>query len=45
MSALMPGEQRQAVVLDNEPMEDVDKFKYLGSRFVANARAPRQKQD
>ncbi len=30
MSALIPGEQRQAVLLDGEPLEDVDKFKYLG---------------
>ncbi len=30
MSALIPGEQRQAVLVD------VDKFKYLGSMFVAN---------
>ncbi len=36
MSALIPGEQRQAVLLDREPLEDVDKFKYLGSMFVAN---------
>ncbi len=36
MSALIPGEQRQAVLLDGEPLEDVDKFKYLGSMFVAN---------
>ncbi len=36
MSALIPGEQRQAVLLDGEHLEDVDKFKYLGSMFVAN---------
>ncbi len=36
MSALIPGEQHQAVLLDGEPLEDVDKFKYLGSMFVAN---------
>ncbi len=36
MSALIPGEQRQAVLLDGEPLEDVDKFKYLGPMFVAN---------
>ncbi len=36
MSALIPGEQRQAVLLDGEPLEDVDKFKNLGSMFVAN---------
>ncbi len=36
MSAFIPGEQRQAFLLDGEPLEDVDKFKYLGSMFVAN---------
>ncbi len=36
MSALIPGEQRQAIPLDGEPLEDEDKFKYLGSMFVAN---------
>ncbi len=36
MSALIPGEQRQAVLLDSEPLENVEKFKYLGSMFVAN---------
>ncbi len=36
MSALIPGEQRQSALLDNEPLEDVDKFKYLGSMFIAN---------
>ncbi len=35
-SARIPGEQRQAVLLDDEPLEDVDKFKYLGSIFIAN---------
>ncbi len=36
MSALIPGEQRRAVLFDDEPLEDVDKFKYLGSTFDAN---------
>ncbi len=36
MSSLIPGEQRQPVLLDGEPLEDVDKFKYLGSMFIAN---------
>ncbi len=36
MSALIPGEQRQAVLLDGEPLDDVERFKYLGSMFVAN---------
>ncbi len=30
MSALIPGEQRQAVLLDGAPLEDVGRFKYLG---------------
>ncbi len=42
MSALISGEQRHAVLLDSEPLEDVEKFKYLGSMFVANGH---QKQD
>ncbi len=33
MSALLPGEQRQTVLLDGEPLEEL---KYLGSMFVAN---------
>ncbi len=37
MSALIPGEQRQAVLLDGEPLEDVDKVKCLNSMFVANS--------
>ncbi len=36
MSARIPGEQHQAVLLDGEPLEDVDKFKYLGSVFVTS---------
>ncbi len=36
MPALIPGEQRQAVLLYGELLESVDKFKYLGSMFVAN---------
>ncbi len=36
MSALIPGEPRQAVLLDGETLEDVERFKYLGSMFVAN---------
>ncbi len=27
MPALIPGEQRQAVLFDGEPLQDVDKFK------------------
>ncbi len=36
MSAFIPNDQRQEVLLDGEPLEDVDKFKYLGSTFVPN---------
>ncbi len=36
MSTLIPDEQRQAVLLDGESLEDGYKFKYLGSMFVAN---------
>ncbi len=36
MSALIPGEQCQATLLDDEPLEDVEKFQYIGSIFVAN---------
>ncbi len=36
MSALILGEQRQAILRDGEPLEDVDKFNYLGSMFDAN---------
>ncbi len=35
MPALIPGEQRKAVLLDGEPLEDFGKLKYLGSMFVA----------
>ncbi len=35
MSALIPGEQRHAVLLDGDPLEDVDKFKYLDSNGQA----------
>ncbi len=35
MSALIPDEQSQAVLLDGEPLEDVEKFKYLGSSQTA----------
>ncbi len=46
MSALIPGEQRHAVLLDGEPVEDIEKFKYLGSIFVAKGhRIGDQEQD
>ncbi len=43
MSALIPGEQRQSVLLDSEPLEDADKFKYLGSMF--NCKRPMKRGD
>ncbi len=39
MSTIIPGGQRQAVLLDGEPLEDVDKFRYLGSIFAANGQS------
>ncbi len=36
MSAFIPSEQCQVFLLDGEPLEDVDNFKYLGSIFIAN---------
>ncbi len=36
LSALIPGEQHQTVLLDGEPLGDVEKFKYLGATFVVN---------
>ncbi len=35
MSAVFHGEQRQAVLLDGEPLEHIDEFKCIGSMFVA----------
>ncbi len=43
MPALIPGEQRQAVLLDGEPLEDFDKLKYLGSLFIANGQETEEK--
>ncbi len=42
MSALIPGEQFQAVLLEGEPLEDVEVFKYLGSMFVTNSHGPEE---
>ncbi len=36
MSALIPSVQRQAVLLDGEHLDDVERFEYLRSMFVAN---------
>ncbi len=38
MQALISGEQRQTVLLDGPPFEDVDKFKYLSSILIANSK-------
>ncbi len=38
-SALIPGQQRQAILLAGESLVDVDRFKYLGSMFVANGQS------
>ncbi len=35
-SALIPGEQHHAILLDIESLEDVDKFEYVGTKFVSN---------
>ncbi len=37
LSALIPGEQRQTVLLDGEPLEDIDKLKSFGPTFIANS--------
>ncbi len=39
MSALIPGEQRRAVLLGDEPFVDANQFKYIGSMFFANAQS------
>ncbi len=39
MSALLPGEQHQTVLIDGQPFEDIEKFEYLGSGFVANGQS------
>ncbi len=36
MLQFVPGDKHQAVLLDGESLEEVYKFKYLGSMFVAN---------
>ncbi len=42
MPTLNPHEERQAVLLDGEPLEDAYKFKYLGSRFIASGQGTKQ---
>ncbi len=39
MSTVIRNEQRKAILLDGECVEDVDKFKYLGSNTI---RAPKK---
>ncbi len=36
MSALIPGELRQVILLDGESLEYVDNFKNLDPMFIAN---------
>ncbi len=36
ISALIHGEQRQAVLLEGKALQDVNKFKYLGLMIVPN---------
>ncbi len=40
MSALIPDEQHQATLLGGEPLEDVEKSKYLGTVFLAGLILP-----
>ncbi len=35
LSAFIPSEQRQAVLLHGEPLKEVDKFKDIGSTCIA----------
>ncbi len=44
MSALIPCEQRQAVLPDMESLEDVDKFRYIRSSSSQTSRAPRRSE-
>ncbi len=36
MLVIIPGEQRQAVQVEGEPLEEVDTFKYLGLMLIVN---------
>ncbi len=36
MPTLIPGEQYQAILLDVEPLEDVEEFIYFDGMFIAN---------
>ncbi len=39
LPALIPGGQHQAVLLEGESLEEVDRLKYLGPMFMANDQA------
>ncbi len=45
MSALIPSEQRNAILLDGECVEDVDKYKYLGSNTIKIPKKIRKKSN
>ncbi len=42
ISSLIFNKQRQAILLDGQPLEGVDKFKYLGSMFLANGHGTKE---
>ncbi len=42
MSALIPGEQLHAVLPDDEPVQNGDKFKYFGSLLIENDQGTRE---
>ncbi len=42
MSALITGEQHQAVLLDGEPLEEVNRFKCIDSMFIATGQSTEQ---
>ncbi len=42
MLAIIPGEQRQAVQVDSEPLEEVDTFKYLGLMLILNVQGTKE---
>ncbi len=43
ISLLIPGERRQAVLLDGEPLEDADRFIYPG--FIFYRKRPEHRRD
>ncbi len=42
MSTHVPGVQLHAVLLDDEPLQNVDKFKYFGSLLIENDQGTRE---